>query len=94
MITGGDRVFAAGDIVLYDRSGAGSAFDVGCIKSLSGNGAFVAYHLGDTCAFTPYERLLPIGNAYALLGLVQRSQQLGRRYEGLTEGCETWPSVI
>lgn len=41
----------------------GDSFEVGKIKTLRDDGAFVWYHSGDTAAYTPYESMHKIENA-------------------------------
>jgi hypothetical protein len=55
--------FKENEMVLYQN---GDSFEVGKIKRLCDNGAFVWYHSGDTVAKTPYENMHKIQNAYCL----------------------------
>lgn len=84
--------FASGDFVIYSNGGDDhcGAVEIGVIKKVCDDGCFVAYNLGDTCAKTPFRCLIPISNGYAVNGLLQRSVQLGRHYDGLSEYCEEW----
>lgn len=59
----GDAVFHPGDYVVYRN---GSRSELGRIKSLRPDGAFVAYHSGETGAKTPYDKMLPLMNAYVI----------------------------
>ena len=84
--------FKPGDFVVYANGGDShiGPVEIGVVKKVCDDGCFVAYHLGDTCAKTPFWCLLPIRNGYAARGLLERSEQLGIVYDGLSEGCETW----
>jgi len=55
--------FKENEIVLYQN---GDSFEVGKIKRLCDDGAFVWYHSGDTAAKTPYENLHKLQNAVYL----------------------------
>ena len=82
-----------GQIVLYmrvpEKSEAG--IEVGVVKEiLPNNKCRCGYHLGDTCATTSLEYLYSIDNTYALKGLLERSEQLGCRYDSLAGGTEVW----
>lgn len=55
--------FHEGDLVVYQT---GDSFEIGKIKSLRDDGAFVFYHTGDTAAKTPYDHLHVLKNAYAV----------------------------
>lgn len=59
----GDVVLHLGDYIVYQN---GDSFELGRIKSLRADGAFVAYHSGETCAKTPYNRMHPLRNAYTI----------------------------
>ena len=88
----GREDFSVGQLAVYCNGGDAHAgpVEVGVVKSLREDGAFVAYGVGDTCAKTPYSMLLPVGNDFAAKGLAQRMDQLGRETWGLSEGCEAW----
>jgi len=53
--------FNAGQLVVYMKPGMESC-EVGKIKRLCEDGAFVWYHGGETAAKTRYEDLIPISN--------------------------------
>jgi len=55
--------FREGQYIVY---GNGDRFEIGRIKSLHADGAFVAYHEGETGAKTPYDCMHPIVNEYAI----------------------------
>lgn len=52
--------FKENEIVMCQMGGS---FEVGRIKRLCDDGAFVWYHSGDTAAYTPYESMHKIENA-------------------------------
>lgn len=60
--------FTEGQIVIYKIDDADSC-EIGRIKSLRDDGAFVFYHCGDTAAKTAYDHLLPITNDYCITGV-------------------------
>ena len=60
---GGDTVFRPGDYIVYRN---GRRYEIGRIKSLRPDGAFVAYHSGETGAKTPYDLMRPLVNGYVL----------------------------
>lgn len=84
--------FTVGQMVVYCNGGDEhvGAVEVGVVKSLRDDGAFVAYGCGDTCAKTPYGCMLPVSNSFAVEGLAQRMNQLGYGTYPLSDGCETW----
>ena len=55
--------FHEGELGIYQN---GDSFEIGKIKSLRDDGAFVYYHTGDTAAKTPYDHLHVLKNAYAI----------------------------
>lgn len=59
----GDAVFRPGDYIIYQN---GDSYELGRIKSLRPDGAFVAYHSGKTGAKTPYDVMHPLRNAYTI----------------------------
>ena len=63
--------FAPGDLVVYSRDG-GDHFELGVIKRVVDDGAFVWYHTGDTAAKTPWRCLHKVENAYAARSLISR----------------------
>ena len=52
--SGGMNNFNEGELVIYVN---GSSYEIGKIKRLCDDGAFVWYHAGETAAKTPYETL-------------------------------------
>lgn len=79
-----------GDMVAYSRHPEAEAVEIGVVKRVVDNGAFVVYHTGDTCAKTPFEYLKIVQNDYAAKALVERMEQLGKKTWGLSEDCEDW----
>lgn len=52
-----------GEYIIYVN---GDRYELGRIKSLHPDGAFVAYHTGETGAKTPYALMHKLQNAYAI----------------------------
>ena len=63
-----DLKFKVGEIVAYIPKYNGEMYkiEIGEIKELFEDGAFVYYHTGDTAAKTNYSDLYKIDNAYAI----------------------------
>ena len=59
----GREDFHIGQYIVYVN---GDKYEIGRIKSLRDDGAFVAYHEGVTGAKTPYDRMHPIVNAHVI----------------------------
>ena len=55
--------FHVGDYIIYSNDGR---YELGRIKSLREDGAFVAYHEGDTGAKTPYDLIHPLINGFTI----------------------------
>lgn len=55
--------FKIGDYIVY---GNGKIFQIGRVKSLREDGAFVYYHEGDTASKTPYECMHKLVNEYCI----------------------------
>lgn len=55
--------FREGQYVVYTN---GYKYEIGRIKSITENGAFVAYHEGETGALTDFDRIFPIQNDYCI----------------------------
>lgn len=55
--------FKIGEYVVYMN---GDRFEIGRIKSLRKDGAFVCYHEGETAAKTPYDCMHKLLNAYCI----------------------------
>ena len=64
--------FREGEYIIYVN---GDKYEIGRIKSLRPDGAFIAYHEGETGAKTPYDRIHKLQNAYTI-----KSTMLGGRY--------------
>ena len=86
------EAFNPGDFVVYSNGGDKhiGPVEIGVVKRVCDDGCFVAYHCGDTVAKTSFNLLIPITNDYAMKAFVQRSEQLGRKLWGLSDGCEDW----
>ena len=57
--------FKVGEYIVYVN---GDRYEVGKIKRLCDDGAFVWYHSGETAAKTPYDLMHKIINAYCITG--------------------------
>ena len=55
--------FKVGQYIIYHN---GDHYELGRIKTLHPDGAFVAYHSGETGAKTPYDLMHPLVNAFAI----------------------------
>lgn len=55
--------FHVGQYIVYCN---GDRFELGRIKSLHPDGAFVAYHEGETGAKTPYDLMHPLQNGWCI----------------------------
>ena len=55
--------FREGEYIIYVN---GDRYEIGRIKSLRPDGAFVAYHEGETGAKTPYDCMHKIQNEYTI----------------------------
>ena len=56
--------FKVGEYIVYQN---GTRYEIGRIKSLCEDGAFVAYHSGESGAKTPYECMHHITNARCIV---------------------------
>ena len=52
--------FKVGELIIYTD---GETYEIGRIKRLTADGAFVCYHEGATAAKTPYEKMHKLANA-------------------------------
>ncbi len=52
-----------GELILYQN---GTRFEIGKIKRIVDDGAFVYYHDGETAAKTPFDCMRKIANAYTI----------------------------
>lgn len=69
------KEFNPGDLVVYSRDG-GDHFEIGVVKRIDSDGAFVWYHTGDTAAKTPWRCLHKVSNAYAVRSLISRIEEV------------------
>lgn len=83
-----------GDLVAYIRNPTADFVEIGVVKGVRKDGAYVAYSTGDTCALTPWRRLKSVANGYAAPALAERMRQLGAEAWGLSEGCEDWSEAV
>ena len=56
--------FKLGEYIIYHN---GSRYELGKIKCIVDDGAFVWYHEGDTAAKTPFECMHKLTNRYAII---------------------------
>lgn len=57
--------FKVGELIIYQN---GDRFEIGKIKRLTEDGAFVWYHSGDTASKTPFDCMHKLTNAYCITG--------------------------
>ena len=55
--------FKEGEYIIYQN---GDRYEIGKIKRIVDDGAFVWYHDGETAAKTPFERMHKIVNEYVI----------------------------
>lgn len=55
--------FNEGDYIIYQN---GDRYEIGKIKRIVPDGAFVWYHNGETALKTPFERMHKIANDYVI----------------------------
>ena len=53
-----------GELIIYQN---GDRFEIGKIKRITEDGAFVWYHEGETAAKTPFDCMHKLVNAYTIL---------------------------
>lgn len=73
--------FEEGELVVFigkDIEGQIYTVEIGKIKRLCKDGAFVCYHTGETAAKTNYEDLYKIKNAYAINNLGGNEKHIPR----------------
>ena len=61
----GKKDFKEGQYIIYHDEST-DLYELGRIKSLRDDGAFVAYHSGETGAKTPYDLMHPLVNAFVI----------------------------
>ena len=59
------RDFKEGQYIIYHNEST-DHYELGRIKSIKEDGAFVAYHSGETGAKTPYDLMHPLVNAFVI----------------------------
>lgn len=55
--------FNEGDLIIYVN---GDRYEIGKIKRICTDGAFVYYHEGDTAAKTPFDKMHKLTNAFCI----------------------------
>ena len=73
-----ENEFKVGQYIVYHN---GDKYEIGRIKSLQSDGAFVAYHEGGTGAKTPFDLMHPIVNERC----IQKTSLGGNFFWGLEE---------
>ena len=56
--------FKEHQLIIYQN---GDKFEIGKVKRITNNGAFVYYSSGDTAAKTPFDLMHPLVNAYTII---------------------------
>ena len=56
--------YKVGQLIIYKK---GDTFQIGKIKTLKDEGAFINYHSGETASMTSYKNMYPIENDYCIL---------------------------
>lgn len=56
--------YKPGELIIFHR--AGELYEIGKIKSITSDGAFVWYHEGETAAKTPFECMHKLTNAFVV----------------------------
>ena len=80
--------YSVGEYIIYRN---GEKYELGRIKSLREDGAFVAYHEGETGALTPYSHMHKLINRYCI-----KDTSIGGDYfkadtpQTETHGCERY----
>ena len=85
--------FNVGDLIIYQN---GNRYEVGKIKRLTEDGAFVWFSTGETAAKTPFDAMNRIENAYAITGtkLGGVDARRAKEMDALTEKDEARKQVM
>ena len=67
--------YKVGQYIIYHN---GNHYELGRIKTLHPDGAFVAYHSGETGAKTPYDMMHPLVNEF----VIEKTMLGGMYFEG------------
>lgn len=59
--------FKEGELIIYQN---GERFEIGKIKRITENGAFVYYHSGDTASKTPFDCMHKLENGYCIISTI------------------------
>lgn len=82
--------FKEGELIVYVK---GTTAQIGEIKRICDDGAFVYYHEGDTASKTPFENMHKLQNAYCIkqtsLALDRRTCGRCKKFETVCKGCVT-----
>ena len=58
------EMFSEGELIIYQN---GDSFEIGKIKKIVADGAFVYYSSGDTASKTPFDYMHKLQNAYTIV---------------------------
>lgn len=79
--------YKAGEFIIYQN---GERFQIGKIKRVTDDGAFVFYSEGDTAAKTPFHCMHKIENAYVIKGSSLGGERKARKAKGADlEHCDS-----
>lgn len=84
-------VFKPGEYIIYVN---GDTYELGRIKRLKQNGAFVFYHGGDTPAGTPLENMHKLVNGYCITETIFPYEELDENKLGIREELELCEKAI
>ena len=77
MHTSNSMDFKEGELIIYQN---GDRFEIGKIKRITEDGAFVWYHEGETAAKTPFDCMHKLVNGYVIEQESLGGEE-GRRYD-------------
>lgn len=77
MHTSNSMDFKEGELIVYQN---GDRFEIGKIKRITEDGAFVWYHEGETAAKTPFDCMHKLVNGYVIEQESLGGEE-GRRYD-------------
>ena len=77
MHTSNSMGFKEGELIIYQN---GDRFEIGKIKRITEDGAFVWYHEGETAAKTPFDCMHKLVNGYVIEQESLGGEE-GRRYD-------------
>lgn len=77
--------FIEGEYIIYVNGGR---YEIGRIKSIHSDGAFVAYHDGETGAKTPYDLMHKLINGYTIKDTTLGGSYFGSMFEKINRLAE------